>query len=314
MIDVAGLTKRYGPTWAVDDLTFTVRPGIVTGFLGPNGAGKSTTLRMVLGLDRPTAGTATIDGTPFARLPAPVRTVGALLDAQAVQPYRTARQHLDWIARAARIDAGEIPRKLELVGLAQAVDRRIGDFSLGMRQRLGLAAALLGDPTVLILDEPTNGLDPDGIAWLRRLLRSLADEGRTVFLSSHLMGEMEHTADRVVVINEGRFVADMTIPELTARTAGDTVVVSSPEKELLITALRERGATVDPDETPLRVTGLDAREVGDLAFRHQIPLHELRQERTTLEEAFMQLTHERPGRTSGKAHRPQLVPVGSEES
>ncbi len=264
----------------------------MTGFLGPNGAGKSTTLRMLLGLARPTAGTALIDGQPYAQLRQPSRMVGALLDAAAVQPYRSATEHLRWIARAARIDQVQVGPTLELVGLAAAAGRRIGDFSLGMRQRLGLAAALLGDPEVLILDEPSNGLDPDGIAWLRRLLRSLAAEGRTVLVSSHLMAEMEQTADRVVILDAGRFLADLTISELTARTAGDRVCVSTPASGALRRLLVDRGATVQADGEMLTVTGATASSVGDLASAHGIVLHELRPERVTLEEAFLQLTRD----------------------
>jgi ABC-2 type transport system ATP-binding protein len=313
VIELDGLSKRYGATLAVDDLTVSVRRGLVTGFLGPNGAGKSTTLRMLLGLTRPTAGTALIDGVPYAQLAQPGRMVGALLDAAAVQPYRSAAEHLRWIATAARIDQGQIGRTLELVGLAAAADRRIGDFSLGMRQRLGLAAALLGDPEVLILDEPSNGLDPEGIAWLRRLLRSLAAEGRTVLVSSHLMAEMEQTADRVVILNAGRFLADLTIPELTARTAGDRVCVSTPSSAALRRLLLDRGATVVGDQELLTVTGLPASSVGDLASAHGIVLHELRPERVTLEEAFLQLTGEPERGRRGAAAALPVSTTGQEQ-
>ncbi len=291
MINVRNLTKRYGAVVAVDNLSMTVRPGLVTGFLGSNGAGKSTTMRMMLGLTRPTVGTVTFDGQPYRQLTRPTRTVGALLDAAAVQPFRTATEHLRWVALAGRTDPAEIGANLEVVGLAAATNRRVGEFSLGMRQRLGLAAALLGDPQVLILDEPTNGLDPDGIAWLRSLLRSFAEQGRTVFLSSHLMGEMELTADRVVIIDEGHFVADLTIPELIARTAPGRVHVVSSDDEQLSVVLGESGAGVEHRAAALTVSGTDARAIGEAAFAHHIVLYELQPERATLEEAFMALTH-----------------------
>jgi ABC-2 type transport system ATP-binding protein len=294
VIELAGLSKRYGPRLVVADVSARVPSGSVTGFLGANGAGKSTTLRMLLGLVRPTSGTALIGQKPYAELAHPGRQVGALLDAAAVQPYRTAVEHLRWIARAGRIDQARVDLTLEVVGLAGA-GGRIADFSLGMRQRLGLAAALLGDPEVLVLDEPTNGLDPDGIAWLRRLLRSFAAEGRTVLVSSHLMAEMEQTAERVVIIDAGRLVADLTIPELTARTTGDRVRVVTPSGGQLSQLLTERGATVERSGDVLRVSGVTARAVGELASAHQVALHELRAERVTLEEAFLQITGDRAG-------------------
>jgi ABC-2 type transport system ATP-binding protein len=294
MIAINRLTKRYGATRAVEDLSFTVRPGVVTGFLGANGAGKSTTLRMLVGLVAPTGGQATINGQLYRELADPARTVGALLDARATQPFRTATAHLRWIARTGRLDPARIGPTLAVVGLEHAAHRRIGDFSLGMRQRLGLAVALLGDPQVLVLDEPTNGLDPEGVAWLRTLLRSLAEQGRTVFLSSHLMGEMEHTADQVVIIDAGRFVADVSIAELTARTAGDRVTVVTPDPRRLTEFLEDGGALVDQRAGGLSVRRRSAAEIGDLALRHGIALHELHPERRTLEEAFLQITHDRP--------------------
>jgi ABC-2 type transport system ATP-binding protein len=290
MIEARELTKTYGSRTVVDRLTFAVRPGVVTGFLGPNGAGKSTTMRMILGLTAATGGQALVNGVAYRRLTEPLCEVGALLDAHAVQGFRTGGQHLDWIARAIGVAPGNVTGMLERVGLAAAGDRKIGEYSLGMRQRLGLAAALLGDPGVLILDEPTNGLDPQGIKWLRTLLRGLADDGRTVFLSSHLMGEMELTAERVIIINQGRFVADMTVPELTARTIGDHVFVASGDDRALEALLAERGVDVEPSARGLTVSKLDGPAIGALAFENGIVVHELRPERTTLEEAFMTLT------------------------
>ena len=299
VIELAGLSKRYGSRLVVDDFSASIRSGSVTGFLGANGAGKSTTLRMLLGLVRPTAGSALIGGRPYAELAHPGRQVGALLDAAAVQPYRTAVQHLRWIAHAGRIDGSQVDRTLDRVGLAGARGR-IGDFSLGMRQRLGLAAALLGDPDILVLDEPTNGLDPDGIAWLRGLLRTFALEGRTVLVSSHLMAEMEQTADRVVIIDAGRLVADLTIPELTDRTTGGRVRVVTASCGALSQLLTERGATVERRGDVLRVSGVAARTVGELASVHGIALYELCPERITLEEAFLQITGDRAGRGATK--------------
>jgi ABC-2 type transport system ATP-binding protein len=249
-------------------------------------------MRMILGLTVPTAGTALVDGRPYKRLACPSREVGALLDAHAIQGFRTGSQHLQWIARAAGIGNQRVADQLEFVGLGDAVDRRIGEYSLGMRQRLGLAVALLGDPRIVILDEPTNGLDPEGIKWLRLLLRSLAAEGRTVFLSSHLMGEMEQTADRVIIIDQGHFVADMTIPELTARTVGDRVFVSCSDAPALARLLIQRGITVETRDSGVTATKIDAPAIGQLAYDNGIVVYELRPERTTLEEAFMTITGE----------------------
>lgn len=233
MIELAGLTKLYGTHRAVDDLSFTVEPGVVTGFLGPNGAGKTTTMRLILGLDHPTSGTATIDGKRYRELKNPLRTVGALLDARQAHPNRSARSHLRWIAAANRIPASRVDEVLEMVGLASAADRNAGALSLGMSQRLGIAAALLGDPPVLLFDEPVNGLDPEGIHWVRTLMRELAGEGRTVFVSSHLLAEMANTADRLVVIGQGKLIASTTVTEFVNGSDADTVRVRSPQLETL---------------------------------------------------------------------------------
>ncbi|MFF7634701.1 ABC transporter ATP-binding protein [Kitasatospora sp. NPDC008050] len=291
MIEVRGLSKRFGEITAVDDLTFTVRPGEVTGFLGPNGAGKTTTLRMVLGLDAPSAGTVTFDGRPFAELPAPLRQVGALLDARAVHPSRTAAQHLLVLAHSNGIDPARVPAVLELVGLRQAGHRRAADFSLGMLQRLGLAAALLGDPPVLVLDEPLNGLDPEGIVWFRGLMRQLAAEGRTVLVSSHLMAEMALTADHLLVIGGGRLLADTSVTAFVDATAHSDTVVRTPGAQAFAGELTDAGATVRllPDGA-LAVTGLDGARIGKLAAALGLELHELATRRRSLEEAFMELT------------------------
>ncbi|MEV4459583.1 ATP-binding cassette domain-containing protein [Microbispora sp. NPDC049633] len=290
MIEVRELTKRFGRTVAVDGLTFHVKPGRVTGFLGPNGAGKSTTMRMVLGLDRPASGEALVGGRRYDRLRHPMREVGALLDAGAVQGGRTPLGHLSWMARANRIGRDRVVSVIEQVGLAGVARKRIGGFSLGMRQRLGIAAALLGDPGVLLLDEPVNGLDPDGVRWIRELLRGLAAEGRTVLLSSHLMSEMELTADHLVVIGRGRLITDTSMRELTA--VRDVFVRSSRAADLA-TALSAAGGTVAAEGGGgLSVRGLDPVEIGDLAARHAIPLHEVTPRGASLEETYMRLTAE----------------------
>jgi ABC-2 type transport system ATP-binding protein len=297
MIQLHDLTKRYGDTVAVDGLTVDILPGRVTGFLGPNGAGKSTTLRLVLGLDRPTAGSATVNGRAYRDLAAPLHEVGALLDATAVHGARTARQHLRWVARAGGVATGRIDEVLEQVGLAAVADKRLRGFSLGMAQRLGIATALLGDPPVLLFDEPVNGLDPDGIRWIRTLLRRLAGEGRTIVVSSHLMSEMQDTADHVVVIGRGRLVADAGMVELTAGGGGRLRVVS-PRATELAAVLEAGGATVvrdteaDGDGTALVVTGIEAPRIPELAVAGGLPLHELTPLRASLESAFMELTHD----------------------
>ncbi|NUW33057.1 ATP-binding cassette domain-containing protein [Nonomuraea sp. SMC257] len=292
MIEVIGLTMRYGGKVAVDDLSFTVRPGLVTGFLGPNGAGKSTTMRAVLGLEPPGAGMALVNGRAYASFPRPLRAMGALLDAGAVHGGRSAHAHLACLARSNGIGRDRVDAVLDQVGLAGVAGRRIGGFSLGMRQRLGIGAALLGDPGVLMLDEPLNGLDPEGIRWLRELLRSLAAEGRTVLLSSHLMNEMALTADHVVVIGRGRLIADCAMDALAGRFQGE-VLVRTPQAERLAGVLRAHGAAVvAEDGGALSVRDLDAARIGVLALSEGIALAELSPRGASLEEAFMRLTEE----------------------
>jgi ABC-2 type transport system ATP-binding protein len=292
MIEAQQLTKRYGEKLAVDDLSFTVRPGIVTGFLGPNGSGKSTTMRMIMGLDRPTSGQVTVNGQHYHDLAWPLREAGALLEATAIHPGRSARAHLRMLAEANRIPLRRVNDVLDLVGLAAVAHHRAGKFSLGMSQRLGMAAALLGDPGVLICDEPVNGLDPDGIRWVRNLLKGLASEGRTVFVSSHLMSEMALTADEVMVIGRGRLLAQQSVAEMTARTASRFVRVRSPELEKLRAALDAQGADTVLEDGSLRVRAMDEVAIGDLAASLQIRLHLLAPESASLEEAFMELTEE----------------------
>ncbi|WP_107771216.1 ABC transporter ATP-binding protein [Nocardioides sediminis] len=291
MIEVRGLTKRYGDVTAVDDLTFDVREGLVTGFLGPNGAGKSTTMRMVLGLDRPTAGRALLHGRPLTSYAEPLREVGALLDPGSMHPGRTGRNHLRVAARTNGVPDERVDEVLEQVGMASAARRRIRTYSLGMRQRLGIAAALLGDPRVLLFDEPVNGLDLDGVRWIRGLLRSLADEGRTVLVSSHLMSEMQQTADRLVVIGRGRLVADATMEEVLAGLGGRQVRVRTTGLDLLACRLRARGRVVrQVDEQEAVVDGSDAREVGDAAHHLGLAVHHLSEVEQSLEQAFLELT------------------------
>jgi ABC-2 type transport system ATP-binding protein len=291
MIEVNALTKRFGAQTAVDEVTFTVRPGRVTGFLGPNGAGKTTTMRMILGLDAPTAGTATVEGRRYADLPAPMRTMGALLDARAVHPARTARSHLRCLARSNGLPDHRVDAVLAQVGLSDAAGQRAGRFSLGMSQRLGIAAALLGDPAVLMLDEPVNGLDPEGIRWIRGLLRTLAAEGRTVLVSSHLMSEMALTADHLVVIGRGRLIADLPLAEVLARTPERAVLVRTPTPPELIARLTGTGTTVRAGAGgELLVTGVDGAEIGRIAAAAGIVLAELSPQRASLEDVFMELT------------------------
>ncbi|MGW7637001.1 ABC transporter ATP-binding protein [Streptomyces decoyicus] len=295
MIEVNGLCKNYGAKTAVDNLTFTVQPGMVTGFLGPNGAGKSTTMRMIVGLDRPTSGTVTVCGRPYRELPTPLHTVGALLDAKAFHGGRTARNHLRGLAASHHIPSQRVDEVLAMVGLATAARRRSGGFSLGMSQRLGIAAALLGDPQILILDEPVNGLDPEGIQWVREFMRSMADNGRTVLVSSHLMSEMQDTADHLIVIGRGRLAADSSMTEFLARSSHNGTVVRSPHAAHLVPLLRYEGATVDyaSGRSPadaLLVRGLDAKRIGELAGQNGLWLHELAPQRVSLQEAFMELT------------------------
>ncbi|WP_061293750.1 ABC transporter ATP-binding protein [Herbidospora cretacea] len=288
MIEVSGLSKRYGDVVAVDDLTFTVEPGAVTGFLGPNGAGKTTTMRMILGLDAPSSGRARVLGARLADLPEPMRAVGALLDAGGVHPRRSARDHLRCLAVSNRLRRQRVDEVLDLVGLTAAAHRHAGAFSLGMLQRLGLAAALLGDPGVLILDEPVNGLDPEGIVWIRTLLRGLAAEGRTVLVSSHLMAETAVTADRLIVVARGRMIADTTV-EALARPDGVLVRTADPRR--LARELVTQGASdVAPAGAELLVRGLSAERIGEVAAAEGVVLHELTPRRASLEEAFMELT------------------------
>lgn len=295
MIEVRGLTKHYGQTVAVQDLTFTVRPGQVTGFLGPNGAGKSTTMRMILGLDRPTAGTALIDGRPYAALRHPLREVGALLDAKWVHPNRSARAHLEWMAASNGLPKSRVEEVLRLVGLSEVAGKSAGGFSLGMSQRLGLAGALLGDPKVLLFDEPVNGLDPEGILWIRRFMQRLAAEGRTVLVSSHLLSEMSQTADHLVVIGRGRLISDSPTAAFIERASESSVRVRSPQLDELRSLLTSRGMTVKENErnadgAALLVTGVTSDAVGALAGEHGITLYELAPQRGSLEEAFMRMT------------------------
>ncbi|MFH8974632.1 ABC transporter ATP-binding protein [Streptomyces sp. NPDC017890] len=301
MIEVNELTKRYGGTTAVKELTFSVRPGRVTGFLGPNGAGKSTTLRLVLGLQEPTSGSVTVDGRPFRARRRGLRDVGALLDAHDVHGGRSAHAHLSALARSNRIPRHRVAEVLGQAGLADVAGRRIGGFSLGMRQRLGIAAALLGDPPVLIFDEPLNGLDPEGVKWVRELFRRLAAEGRTVFVSSHLMSEMEHTADQLVVIGRGELIAAESLAEFAARGTRPAVTVGTPSAPALADLLTAEGATVHVEGDLLTVTGLSAARVGDIAQRHRVPLHHLGAKSASLEEAFMELTADSVQYQAGEA-------------
>ena len=303
MIEARDLTKRFGPKVAVDHLSFTVEPGRVTGFLGPNGAGKSTTMRLVLGLDLPRGGTATINGRRYRDLPSPLRTVGALLEARAVHTGRSAFNHLLFLAQTQGLPRRRVQEVIDLVGLTTVGGKRAGGFSLGMSQRLGIAAALLGDPQVLVLDEPVNGLDPEGILWIRNLMKALAVEGRTVFVSSHLMNEMAVTADHLIVIGRGRLIADCSTQEFIARSAEQSVLVRTPDPDRLAAAITAAGGNVkvadenaDPGgpvaggATALGVTGLPAARIGELAAAASVVLHELTPRVGSLEEAFMELT------------------------
>jgi ABC-2 type transport system ATP-binding protein len=293
VIEAAGLTKRYGEKIAVDDLSFVVQPGVVTGFLGPNGAGKSTTMRMLLGLDRPTSGTASINGRPYEQLKAPLCEVGALLEARAIHTGRSARNHLLALSATHGIGRRRVDEVLDLVGLTAVAGKRAGGFSLGMGQRLGIASALLGDPHTLILDEPVNGLDPEGILWIRTLLRSLAAEGRTVFVSSHLMSEMSLTATHLIVVGQGRLIADASVAELTASAGRSVVRVRTEEAPRLRDLLAADGVSVTSTEHELlTVTGLSSAEIGKVAAEARIALIELTPLQASLEEAFMELTRD----------------------
>jgi ABC-2 type transport system ATP-binding protein len=291
MIEVQNLTKRYGATTAVDDLSFQVEPGQVTGFLGPNGAGKSTTMRMIMGLCRPTSGHALIGGRPYRELKHPLRQVGALLEARAVHPGRNVLHHLLGLARSNGISASRVTETLALVGLETAARKRAADLSLGMAQRLGVAAALLGDPPVLLLDEPVNGLDPEGIRWIRGLIRRLAGQGRTILVSSHLMSEMALTASHLVVIGRGRLLADTTIEDFIARNSRSFVRIRTPEPERMADVLTAAGVEVQtgPDGA-VEAVGAALEQVGELIARHRVTVHEVSPQTASLEEAFMQLT------------------------
>jgi ABC-2 type transport system ATP-binding protein len=295
MIEARDLTKRYGDKIAVDHLSFTVQPGRVTGFLGPNGAGKSTTMRLILGLDRPQEGSATINGKRYAQLGNPLRTVGALLEAKSVHTGRSAANHLLFLAQSQGLPKSRVGEVLDLVGLREVAAKRAGGFSLGMGQRLGIAAALLGDPEVLLLDEPVNGLDPEGVLWVRNLMKHLAGQGRTIFVSSHLMNEMAVTADHLIVIGRGKLIADSATQDVIARSSGESVRVRTPDAERLLPLITAEGGTVTPvsegtDAGALLVTGLPAARIGELAASASVVLHELSPQLATLEEAFMELT------------------------
>jgi ABC-2 type transport system ATP-binding protein len=315
LIEAHELTKRFGDKVAVDHLSFTVEPGRVTGFLGPNGAGKSTTMRLIVGLDRPNSGTATIGGLAYAQLAQPLRTVGALLEARSVHPGRSARNHLLFLAETQGFPARRVDEVLDLVGLTDVANKRAGGFSLGMSQRLGIAAAMLGDPQVLLLDEPVNGLDPEGIRWVRTIMRQLAAEGRTVFVSSHLMSEMSLTADHLIVIGRGALIADASTQEFIQRSSERSVLVRTPQADRLTELITAAGGTVQPEAAAagngsnggnggngagrdtaaggapgLIVTGLEAPRIGELAASASVVLYELTPRLASLEEAFMELT------------------------
>lgn len=309
MIELRSLTKAYGQVRAVDDLSVSIEPGVVTGFLGPNGAGKSTTLRMIVGLARPTAGTATIDGKQYHELSRPLRSVGALLDPKQFHPNRTARNHLRWIAAANDIAAHRVSEVLEMVGLSAAANRQAGGFSLGMSQRLGIAAALLGDPPVLLFDEPVNGLDPEGIHWIRTLMRSLAAQGRTVLVSSHLLSEMANTADQLVVIGRGRLIAATSVRDFIGRAGADLVRVRSPQAAELATVAREAGFTVDEKDTGvLDISGAVIEQIGELAARHAVTLYELSQKAASLEDAYLSVTD---GAVQFRSSSEPVAPTGA---
>ena len=313
MIRAQALTKRYGSTVAVDHLDFEIQPGVVTGFLGPNGAGKTTTMRLILGLDNPTSGTVTVNGRRYADVPYPLHEVGALLDAKAVHPSRNAYNHLLALAKSNRISPKRVATVLEMVGLNEVARRPVGKFSLGMNQRLGIAAAMLGDPPILMFDEPVNGLDPEGIMWIRNLLKHLANEGRTIFLSSHLMSEMAQTADQLIVIGRGKLIAAASVAEVVAG-GGGSVFVQTPHLDKLAEVLRGKGAKVSvvdgaADEAGLDVTGLDARAVGELAFTNGIVVHQLVRQRESLEDAYFRLTDD-----SVEYHAAALAGAGQEPS
>lgn len=313
MIEASGLTKTYGRTTAVNGLSFQVRPGMVTGFLGPNGSGKSTTMRMILGLDSPDRGRALIDGQRYTDLKYPLRKVGALLDANWVHPNRTARAHLRWMARANGLRSKRVDEVLDSVGLSSVAGKAAGKFSLGMKQRLGIAGALLGDPEVLLFDEPVNGLDPEGIHWIRTFMKGLATQGRTVFVSSHLLSEMAQTADHLIVIGRGQLIADASTKEFIAHSTESSVKVRSPRLDKLRSALRDVPAVgptrIDDLDGGLTVVGLRIEQIGELAAAQGIPLHELSPQSGSLEEAFIQLTN-----SSVEYNAHQVVPTGPQRA
>jgi ABC-2 type transport system ATP-binding protein len=292
-IEVAGLSKRFGPVLALDGMTFTVSTGLVTAFIGPNGAGKSTTMRVILGLDAPDAGHATIGGRPYRSLRRPLTQVGALLDAAALQPSRTARNHLLWLAHSQGLGARRVDEVIEQAGLGKAARRKAGGYSLGMRQRLGIAAALLGDPPVLILDEPFNGMDPEGIVWMRGFLSSLAAQGRAVLVSSHLMSELQETADHLVIVGRGKVIADTSVADLIASASGDLVTVRTSARRDAMTVLSDAGATVaEAGGGILTASGLPAEQIAALLGQRKVPFSEISAHRATLEEAYLELTRD----------------------
>jgi ABC-2 type transport system ATP-binding protein len=308
MIEAEGLTKRYGDTLAVDSLSFSVAPGKITGFLGPNGAGKTTTMRMILGLDRPTSGRVTVNGKPFDQADDPMHLVGALLDAKAVHGGRSAYSHLLCLAQSNNLPRRRVDEVLSLVGLSDVAGKRSKGFSLGMGQRLGIAGALLGDPQILMFDEPVNGLDPEGILWIRNLMKALAAEGRTVFVSSHLMSEMENTADHLLVIGRGKLIADCTVTEFIARNSVGLVRVRTPQPDELTKLVIGAGATVrDNDDGSMMVSGIDASQIGDLAYDNRVRLHELASVHASLEQAFMELTASSVQFHAGVPGQPELA-------
>jgi ABC-2 type transport system ATP-binding protein len=290
VIKVDHLTKRYSDTLAVDDLDFEVKPGVVTGFLGPNGSGKSTTMRIILGLDHATKGQATVNGTRYADLKDPMREVGALLDAKAVHPGRTARNHLRALAVSNQVKRSRVDEVLDFVGISSVADKKVGTFSLGMSQRLGIAGALLGDPGVLLFDEPVNGLDPEGIKWIREFFRALANEGRTVFVSSHLMSEMAVSADEIVVIGRGRFITSGSVNDLTKNAQGTVLARASDHDKLAAVVVANGGVVNEANDEGLTIAGLTSDRVGELAFDAGITIFELTPQRASLEEVFMDLT------------------------
>ena len=293
MIEVENLSKRYGDTLAVDGLSFVVQPGIVTGFLGPNGAGKSTTMRMIAGLDEPTAGRVAINGRDYRSADAPMSELGVLLEAKAVHTGRSARNHLLALAQTNGISRRRVDEVIDLVGLHAVAGKRAGGFSLGMGQRLGVASALLGNPKTVVLDEPVNGLDPEGVLWMRTMLKGLAADGHTVFVSSHLMSEMAQTATRLVVVGRGRLIADTTVEEFVARASHNSVIVRTPEAAQLRSLLRAPGITVTTEQPDLlRVDGVTAEHIGTIAWQARVPLFELAVHQASLEEAFMHLTRD----------------------